>query len=160
MPEGRYSYNPAAVTSNFETFDKGDYVITLGQPKSFVNKEPDGSVRNFGIRFPFVMADGKYVGKRGVFTAYLHNEGSQSMTKRFQMAVLGYGGSSEDEKKFDVDQIGINWGDFDPENGTVGEPWNALKGANVISVMDVGQNNKTGDPQQNFKSWRPISSSK
>lgn len=153
-----YAYNPTAVTSNFEVAPKGDYTITFGKPKAFVSKEQDGTVKNYGIRFPFVFESGEMTGKKGIFTAYLHNEGSQSMTKRFQMACLGYGGTSEEEKRFNVQDGLKDWGSFDPETGEVGEAWKQFEGSSVIASVDVQPNKNTSEPQQQFKSWRPLSS--
>lgn len=153
MSDGRYNYNPANIQANFETFPAGDYLLAIGTAKPFVKKEGD-EVKNWGIRFTFTIADGEFAGKKGIFTAYLHNDGSQSMTKRFQMAAMGYKGGEAEEKRFNAETMGDDW-NVNPETGELGAAWKKFEGANIISEMTVGKNDRTGDPQQNFKGWRP-----
>lgn len=150
----RYEYDPSKTAASIEVFPKDDYEFIVGQGKAFA-KEENGQIKNFGVRFAITIADGQFKDKRTVFTCYLHNDGSQSMTKRFQMACLGYGKGQSEEKRFDAEQVGKDWG-IDTDTGAVGEAWQELTGSRVIGSLDVGKNTNTDEPQQQFKSWRPI----
>ena len=149
-----YNYDPSKVSTAIEIFPKDDYEGTVGELKAFLKKEGE-VVKSYGIRFSFTIAEGAFRGKRTVVSLYLHTEGSQSMTKRFQMAAMGYGNKKEDEQEFDKKVGGMDWS-FDPETGAVSEGWKQFSGARVVSIMDVQQNNRTGEPMQNFVGWRPI----
>lgn len=150
----RYQYDPSKASASIEVFPKDDYEFIVGKPKSFAKVEGD-SVKNFGVRFALTIADGQFKDKKTVFTCYLHNDGGQSMTKRFQMACLGYGKGKAEEDKFDLEQTGKDW-DFDPESGECGEAWNEMAGARIVGSLDVGKNTNNDEPQQQFKAWRPI----
>jgi hypothetical protein len=149
----RYEYDPSKVTSSIEVFPKDDYMFKVGAPKAFIrqNSKDEESV---GVRFSLEVTEGQYKGKRTVFTCYLHNEGSQSMTKRFHMACYGYKAGPLEEAKFNMEHGGDDWS-FNPETGECGEAWKKMTGCMVAGSLDVGVNNKTSEPQQNFKTWRP-----
>lgn len=150
----RYEYDPSQASATIEIFPKDDYEFIVGTPKAFAKVE-DNVVKNFGVRFPLTIAEGQFRTKKTVMTCYLHNDGSQSMTKRFQMACLGYGSSPSEEKRFDAEQVGKDWA-INTDSGEVGEAWRAMAGVRITGSLDVGKNNRTDEPQQNFKSWRPL----
>lgn len=149
----RYNYDPSKVQSSIEVFPKDDYEFVLGSPKSFIRQNSKGE-DSYGVRFSVEVAAGAYKGKRTVFTCYLHSEGAQSMSKRFQMAAYGFKSNSEGEQAFNEKFGGLDWS-IDPESGSVGEAWQKMAGTRVVGVLDIGKNNQTGEPQQDFKSWRP-----
>lgn len=160
----RYQYDPSKAQATIEVFPKNAYLVKVGTPKAFGKKEEKSDeLKNFGIMFQLHIAevmpgeDPKIVGKNTIFRAYLHNDGSQSMTKRFQMAALGYRNTPDEEKRFDAEQAGKDWG-FDPDTGAVGEAWQQFSGSSLVANLDVGKNNNTGEPQQNFQSWAPLAS--
>lgn len=154
----RYEFDPSKVAATIEVFPKGDYEFQVGEPKSFIRKNKKNE-DSFGIRFPVtIMEDishGKSKGKRTVVTGYQQSEGAQAMTKQFVMAVLGYANNQTEEKRFDAEQAGKDWG-FDPETGAVGDAWRQATGKRVIGQLDEGKNEETGDPQQKFVKWIPI----
>jgi len=149
----RYNYDPSTATAAQEIFPKDDYEISLGTPKSFIRQNQKGE-DSYGVRFQLTIEDGAYKGKHIPFTCYLHSEGAQSMTKRFQMAVMGCKSNQAGEAEFNEQFGPLDWS-IDPEAGTCGEGWSKMAGARVIATLDVGKNTQTGDQQQNFKSWRP-----
>lgn len=151
----RYEFDPSKVAATIEVFPKGDYEFQVGEPKSFIRKNKKNE-DSFGIRFPLtIMEDmngGHAKGKRTVNTGYQHSECAQAMTKQFVMAVLGYEGNQAGEKMFDAEQAGKDWS-FDPDTGAVGDAWRQVTGKRVVGSLDVGKNEETGDPQQQFKKW-------
>lgn len=147
----RYEYDPSKAQSTIEVLEKGDYEFVIGEPKSFIRKNRKGQ-DSYGIRFPLT-ADGKT--KPVYYTCYLHSEGAQGMTKRFQMAAMGYKNSKVMEQAFDGDVIGMDWS-YDPETGAVGDAWRKFTGKRVVGTVDIGANEETGEPQQVWKSWRPV----
>lgn len=151
----RYEFDPSKAQATIEVFPKDRYHFVVGKPKAFLKKDEKGNVKNYGIRFQLTVDEGEFRGKNTIFSAYLHNDGSQSMTKRFQMACLGYGNKPEDEKRFDAEQAGKDWA-FDPDTGACGEAWAAFGGCHVYGNVDVGKNTNDDSPQQNFKSWQPM----
>lgn len=149
----RYEYDPSKTSAVQEIFPKDDYEIVVGEPKSFIRKNRKNE-DSYGVRFMLTIDEGQYKGKKLMYTCYLHTEGSQSMTKRFQMAVFGFKNKAEDEKAFDAATAGLDWA-FDPETGTCGEAWHKMAGAHVIAGLDIDKNKETDEPTQGFKSWRP-----
>lgn len=147
----RYEYDPSKTQATIEVLEKGDYEFLIGEPKSFIRKNKKNE-DSYGIRFPLT-AEGKT--KPVYYTCYLHSEGAQGMTKRFQMAAMGFKNNKTDEARFDAEVIGMDW-NFDPEAGTVGEAWRKFTGKRVVGSVDVSPNTETGEPQQNWKSWRPV----
>lgn len=154
----RYEFDPSKASATIEIFPKDRYLMKIGQPKSFLKKENDETVKNYGIRFPLTHQDGQFVNKNTIFSGYLHNDGSQSMIKRFQMAALGYRNTPEEEKRFDAEQAGKDWS-FDPDTGAVGEAWQQFAGSSIYAHLDVGKNKNSDEPQQDFKRWEPIAPS-
>ncbi len=149
----RYDYDPSKTVASIEVFPKGDYEFSLGEPKAFIRTNPQGEV-SYGVRFAMTITSDNFRGKRTVQTCYLHNDGGQSMSKQFQMAVYGDKKSAAEEERFNKDHSGDDWA-FDPETGTTGEAWHKMTGTHVIGTLDVGVNKQSGEQQQQFKGWRP-----
>lgn len=148
----RYEASPAAVTSSIEVFPKDDYLVVIGEPKPFERTAKAGH-QSYGLRVSCTIKEGEFEGKRTVATLYMHNEGSQSMTKQFQMAALGYGKGRAEEQRFNAEWGSKDWS-FDTDSGAVGDAWRELTGKLVIVSLDQ-QINEQGDEQQQFKGWRP-----
>jgi len=146
----QFEYNPAKASATAEILDAGEHELIIGKPKAF-QKEENGEIKNFGIRYAMQTEDGKKV-----YPAfYLHTDGSLGMLKRFQMAALGYKNTKADEARFEADHGSDDWrADF--ATGECGEGWQQFEGSRVMANVDVSQNKNTGEPMQNFKSWRPI----
>jgi hypothetical protein len=154
----RFNFDPTTVVASMEVFPKGEYECQIGEPKSFIRKAGEDQHDSFGVRYPIVIKlPDEYNGKRTLFSTYYQSEGSQAMAKQFMMAALGYGKGKPEEERFDRDMRGQDWG-FDPSTGAVGDAYRELTGKRVIGNFDVDKNNRTGDPMQVFKSWRPITS--
>ena len=149
----RYEYDPSKATASIEIFPKGDYEFSVGEPKAFIRTNQNNEV-SYGVRFALTITSDQQRGKRTVQTCYLHNDGGQSMTKQFQMAVYGFKRTSQDEQKFNEAMKDADWA-FDPEVGTVGEAWHKMAGAHVVCTLDVGVNKDTHEQQQRFNNWRP-----
>ena len=157
----RFEFDPSTVVASIEVFPKQEYEFQVGEPKAFKRTAAEGTDKehdSYGVRFPLVikMPDA-YSNKRTVFSIYLQSEGAQAMGKQFMMAVMGFGKSAEQEKKYDAEVRGKDWG-LDFETGAVGDAWREHTGKRVIGGLDITKNNRTGDPMQQFSSWRPITS--
>lgn len=150
----RYEYDPSKATALQEIFPKDEYEFIIGEPKAFIRKNRKGE-DSFGVRFPLTIAEGRFASKRTMITCYLHSDGAQSMAKRFQMAAYGFRNNQEQEAEFNIEMAGKDWG-FDPATGACGEMWRNMAGSRVVGALDVKPNEETGEPQQDFKSWRPL----
>lgn len=156
----RYDFNPEAVTATIEVLPKGDYEFIVGEPKSFMRKNRKGE-DSYGIGFPLVLAEdanGKRKGTRIFFNTYQQSEGAQAIAKQFLMAVHGYKRTEEDEKKFNAEFAGKDWG-FNTDDKSVGDAWMSAKGKRVKGSLDVGINEENGNQTQQFNAgcWSPIS---
>lgn len=156
----RFEFDPSTVVASIETFPKQEYEFQVGEPKAFAKKSGEGEKEHdsYGVRFSLVIKQpDEYNNKRTIFSTYMQSEGAQAMAKQFMMAVMGYKKNIEEEKRYDADVRGKDWG-LDFSTGAVGDAWRELTGKRVIGALDITKNNKTGDPMQQFVSWRPISS--
>jgi hypothetical protein len=153
-----FNFDPTTVVSSIEVFPKQEYEFKVGSPKAFMKKAGEDQHDSYGLRFSLTISlPSEYEGKRTVYSIYLQSEGAQSFAKQFIMACLGYGKGRGEEERFDREQRGQDW-QFDPEAATVGDAWKQLEGQRVIGGLDTQPNNKTGEPMQQFKSWRNIKS--
>lgn len=151
-------FNPdlSQVSAGIAVFPKGVLQFQIEDPKPFKKNTDKGE--RFGIYYPLKVtqvredSDPKAVGKKSMFTCYMHNDGGMSMTKQFAMAVLGYG--KKDEAKFDEALAGTD-AQIDFENKTCGEFWQALAGREVLAEVDetLGEDGET--PFQKFN-WMPL----
>jgi len=147
----RFNPDPTKASAGIVTLPKDSYSFEIGDIKSF-KKEKDGVLVNHGLAVPLtVVSEGPYKGKVVYPRLWMHNEGSQNATKRFQMAATGFGPKQEEE--FNDSFGGSDWG-YDPDDkNDVGTAWRELKGKVVICDVEVaaGQNDTE---LQNFKTWR------
>lgn len=149
----RYEWNPSAVSTTIEVFPKGDYEVTVGEPKAFARQNQQGK-DTYGIRYPLTLADN---GKRTVFTVYMHSEGAQSFGKMFLMAALGFEKSPEAEKEFDAQMAEQDW-NYDPETGGVGDGWRLAMGQRAIVSLDIQISKEDDKERQNFVGFRRLES--
>lgn len=148
-----YNYSPSKATATMEVWDTGTYEVIVGKPKAFQKLE-NGEVKNFGVRFSIQDAESQ---KRNVVSFYLHNDASEGMTKRFQMAALGYGTGKAEEQRFNADMENEDWS-LDFETGECGEAWRNIGGSRLIVDAEIQMNQNTGNQQNNFKNWRKLGS--
>lgn len=156
----RFEFDPSTVTSAIPVLPKNDYEFIIGEPKSFIRKNAKGE-DSYGVRYPLTVAEGDRKGTRIFFSTYYQSEGGQAAAKRFLMAVFGYKSNQEDEDRFNRDMKGKDWA-FDPDSGTVGEQFREVTGKRVRGSLDIqpakdSQGNETGEQNQNYKAWFPLS---
>lgn len=149
----KYNYDPSKTTAAIEVFPADDYEFIIGEPKTFLRKNTKDE-DSYGVMFPLQVAEGELKGKRTIYSCYLHSEGGQTFTKQFQLAVYGYKRDAAGEREFNSKFGDADW-TFDPESSHLGDAWRKMAGSRVIGALTVGKNNKTDEPQQQFKSWRP-----
>lgn len=149
----RFTPDPSKVSATLEVLEKGDYELTIGEPKTFFRQNQKGE-DSYGVRYQLTVAEGPKKGTKIFYSCYQQSEGAQSMTKQFFMAVLGYDRKSSDEKRFDADFAGQDWV-FNTDDGALGDMWRSIIGKRVMCSMDVGISN-SGEPQQKFNKWRPL----
>lgn len=150
---GRFGFDPNSVTAGFEVLPKGDYVLTVQNPKGFSRTNNEGKLSH-GVRVTLKVTqcdNSALVGKTVQHTLYGHSEGAQKMTKQFVMAVYGFG--SKDEKAFNEAFGAKDWG-YD-EDGSVGEVYKEMDGKVVFASLDVKLSD-TGEEQQNYKKIGPF----
>lgn len=157
-----FDFDPTKDTATTEIYPKDDYEIQVGEPKSFLRtaaKDTPDEHLSYGVRFPLTIRGGEYDGKKiNNFSIYHHSDGARTMGKQFLMAVLGYGRSKSEEQRFNEDMAGKDW-KCDYETGAVGDAFRELTGKRVIGSLDVQKNKQSGEEQQAFKGWRPVSGS-
>lgn len=160
MTAPRFEFDPSTVVASIEVFPKQEYEFQIGEPKPFKRTagEGDKEHESFGVRFPLaIKRPDEYSSKRTVYSIYLHSEGGQAMSKQFMMAAMGFGKGAAEEKKYDAEVRGKDWS-IDFETLGLGDAWRDHTGKRVIGSLDIAKNNRTGDPMQQFNSWRPITS--
>jgi hypothetical protein len=154
----RYDVDPTSVTAVIAILEKGEYELSVGEPKSFekVDNSQTPAKVSRGVRYPLTVAEGPETGARTFYTCYTHTDGAISFMKQFLLAVLGYPATRDDEKRFDAKYKGNDWG-MDTESGGVGDVWRELNGKRVVAVVDVqlGQDGLT--QQQKWVKFRPVS---
>lgn len=160
MPHFEPDLTKASVA--FEIFTKGDYEFVVGEPKSFQRTNNAGK-ETYGVRWPITLAEevnGYKKGAKQLYSGYLHTEGAHAFIKQFVMSCLGFNPrSAEDERKFDAQFRGADWG-IDTETQGVGDVYRQTTGKRVIVSMDVGINPESGEQSQQFKGFRPITAAK
>lgn len=153
----RYSHDPTQVTASLTILPKDEYEFVIGKPKPFERTAKAGH-QSYGVRFPLTVVGGSQNGKKTVYSLYLHSEGGQQMAKRFQIAVGGLTVNEKNEKIWDQQNAGRDWG-YDPESGEVGEGWKEYEGVHVVCDLDVEivKNDKDEDVEsQIWGTWRPL----
>jgi len=154
----RYEVDPTSVTAVIAILEKGEYELSVGEPKSFEKNDTTSNPpkSNRGVRYPLTVAEGPEAGARTFYTCYTHTEGAVSFMKQFLLAVLGYQATRDDEKRFDAKYRGSDWG-MDPESGGVGDVWRELNGKRVVAVVDIGFAQDGITQQQKWVKFRPVS---
>ena len=148
-----YEYNPRNTSASAEVFDAQDGVeFKIGKSKPFLRKNPDGTLRNFGVGFSIVRAD---TNKAAYVNFYLHFDGGDRMLKQFQMACLGYKRGKENEKAFNEKYGDLDWR-IDWENEQLGDGWATLTGTRAVCDISINVNPNTDDQGNNFNKWRPV----
>lgn len=153
----RYEADPSNVTAAIAILPKDEYELELGTPKAFERTAKAGH-QSYGIRIAARVVSGPMAGKKTVLNFYLHSDGAQQMTKRFQMACAGFSFSAANEEKYDATVRGQDWS-FDTDTGECGAQWAALAGVHVTVSADVKivKNDKDEDvEQQDWGTWSPI----
>lgn len=154
----RYSADPTTVTAAITILPKDDYEFKIGKPKAFERTAKAGH-QSYGLGIPLTVASGPQLGKKTYIRLYMHSEGAQQMTKRFQMASAGYTVTDKNEKLYDASGVaGKDWS-FDTDNGEVGAAWAELEGLHICCDLDVEmvKNDKGDDIEsQVWGTWTPV----
>lgn len=155
---GRYSVPTDKVYSTTVILEKGEYTFDIGEPKFFKTMEKDQpeKIRNFGAIVAVTTTfDGKSVTLP--IRLYMHNDGSQKMTKRFLMCALGFIPNQKGEQDFNREYPEL-WVDLDHEE--LAPVFLRTNGKQVKAAVDVKasrdkDNNETGERQNDFR-WQTI----
>lgn len=146
--------DPTAVQATIEVLEKGEYEFIIGKPKSFARTKDDGG-ESVGVRYPMTVAEGEHKGAKTFYSCYVATDGGLSFAKQYLMAALGYKASAADEKRFNETFRGSDWG-LNTDDGTCGSVWEQPVGNHVLSTVDIGENPKTGEPNQRWVKFRPV----
>lgn len=155
-----FNFDPSKVSTALAILDKGEYIFQVGEPRAFHRDKKDaagnvvGSV--FGAMYPVTVVEPlEHKGKKQIFNAQVHTEGAQSYAKMFVMAALGFNPRDhKSEEQFNAQFSGADWS-LDFTTKAVGDVWREPKGKLIKGSVDVTQNQETGEPMQQFKSWSP-----
>lgn len=153
----RFERDATSVTSNIPVLPKGDYELTVGEPKTFHRQNSKGD-DTYGIMYPLTVVEpSEYTGKRIFFNAYAHTDGALAFGKRLILAALGYAnGRDDDEDRFNKEYKGADWS-FDTDTGQVGEMWMLPQGNRIIAELDTQPNqNRPDQPMQQFGNFRSL----
>ena len=147
----RFNPDPTKASAGILTLPKDSYTFEIGDVKAF-KKEVDGVLKNHGLRVALtVVSEGPYKGKTVYPSLWMHNEGSQNATKRFQLAATGH--TSKTEEAWNNEFGGADWG-YDPDDkNDVGSAWRELKGKLIVGDLEVSMGTNDSE-MQNFKAWR------
>ena len=160
----RHTFDPTAVSSTLEVFPKGDYLISIGEPKAFQGTTKSGKNEgnaNWGIRWGckierVLEGDPNAAGKRLIYTGYLNSEEAAGFPKQFVMAALGYPINAKGEREFNEAMQGQDW-DYDPESGACGDVWRQTTGKTLITSLDVQPDEqRPGEFRQKIVRFRPV----
>lgn len=149
------NFDPNQVQASFEIFPKDEYEFEIKDAKAFQRTNKKGE-ETYGIRFQMIGRSGVANEKKAMYTCYMHSDGAQAFSKQFIMAVFGYDKNDASEKRFNATHGDADLWKFNPEDGTVGEIYKRTVGNRVFATVDEGKNPETGDPTQNWKSFRPV----
>lgn len=150
----RYEVDPTSITAVIALLDKGEYELSVGEPKAFEKKTKKDTDSN-GVRYPVTVAEGPEKGARTYYTCWLHSEGGMGFAKGFIMACLGYAATRDAEKTFDAKYRGSDWG-YNPEDGSTGDVWREATGKRVMATVDLRLGEDGQTMQQQWKSFRPV----
>lgn len=153
--------DPSKVAAGIQIYDKGEYLVKLGEPKAFLRETKKGKnagKQNYGVLFVCEIMDGVNKGKKYIHNCMMHTTESEGFSKQFQMAAYGF--EKKEEQKFDTKVINeaLDFSyDPKPDDGSdpwCGPAWRAMKDKQVY----VSLNKSTGDDgeQQNVEGIRPF----
>lgn len=152
-----YTWDATKSSVTFENYPKGDYEMTVGDPKAFLYERKDGKPDSRGVRYAMRIVGGEYDGKPASFSAFFGDDGANSWLKQLLMSANGFEIDKKGEREFEAWAASQNLNiDFDAL--TLGEGWHTPVGKNVIASLDLVVNKN--DPEkvyQNFSAFRPIS---
>jgi hypothetical protein len=160
IPSGVFDFVPSEVEVGFPILPKGSYEIEVGEPKSFYRqgkadaKNP-GTTKadNHGVMYVSKVAEGSEKGKKYVVNCYMHTPESQSFSKQFMMAVLGF--KKDQEEQFNAHTANWNWR-YNPQDKTCSDGWHNLKNKRCIIDVDVVIDPVTQEKSQKFIGYRPV----
>lgn len=156
----RFEFDPTNEVASIPVLPKDDYEFQIGEPSTFMRKNNKGD-DSFGIRYPLTVMEGPQKGKRIFLSTYYQSDGGRSMAKQFKMAAYGYQRGQEGERQFDADMQGADWS-FNTDDRSIGDAYREMTGKRVRGSLDVqpakdADGNPTGEQNQNFKAWFPLS---
>jgi hypothetical protein len=145
----RFTPDPTKVTTGFPVYPKGSYVVEIGEPKTFFNPGKDGKGDNFGVRFAGkIVEPTEFAGKPYSIQCMQHTEGSQSFSKNYQMAALGYNPSDNDSQAaFNTEKGMADWS-FNTDDNTVGDGWHEMKGKVIRLDLDTAMDKDQKEQQK------------
>lgn len=149
----RINKNPANATAGFLRLPKDTYTLEVASMKPVQYDQNPNAIR-YGVNVSFiVVSDGQYKGKTVTFFAGQHDEMNEGITKRFQMAVLGFNPKKqEEEATFNEECGGKDWSfDTDKANPSLGDAWTDLKGKIVVCEMD--EKADKSDASKVYQTW-------
>lgn len=147
----RFNPNPSEVTAGNLVLDKDTYTFEVAGITPYAFSKDPANVRH-GVRVDLVVtSDGKYKGKRVSYLAGHHDELNLTLTKRLQMAILGFNPyKSEEEAKFNDEYGPADWS-YDTDAKTTGDAWKNLKGKLVC--CDCDQKPDKTDLSKIYQMW-------
>lgn len=158
MTAPTFDFNPGDVSVGIPVYDKGSYELEIGEPKSFYAQGKNGKADNHGVRFVCKIADGPQKGKKYIVNCYMHTPESQSFSKAFLMAALGFDPKKDgNEAKFNEKYQNENWR-YDPNTKTAGDMWHKVTNQRVIVDLDTEIDKESDAKKQVLKGYRPIAS--
>jgi hypothetical protein len=151
-----HQFDPTQVVAGFAVFPKDEYEFEVKDAKAFQRTNKKGE-ETYGIRFQLIGRSSVADGKKSMYTCYMHSDGAQSFSKQFLMAVYGFNRNDSDEKRFNAEYGDAALWSYDPESGAVGEIYKGTVGKRFYGNVEPGKNPETGEPTQQWKSFRPFS---
>jgi hypothetical protein len=160
----RFNADLSTVSASLVVLKPGDYEFAVGDPSSFARLAGQDQHETHGVGVMLTVsevhegaADAK--SKKVYRQFYMHNKDGWGFAKQFVMACLGYSisGPTKDaeEERFNADVKGKDWG-YNPDDKSVGDMWKTIRGTRVICSVDLGPNDKNGNPTQKWVSVQPL----
>jgi len=172
----RYTADPTKDTAGFPVLPKGDYRLSIGEPKAFKGETKEGAnagQENYGIGFLCTIVEGpvdldgnpspvEHKAKKVYNRLYYHTQDSRNYSKGFILAGFGFSLREEDEfnkkiaelREQNPDDPALDWS-FDPDTGECGEAWRALTSREIIASLSVVKD-KNEKEQQKWDVVRPV----
>jgi len=172
----RYVADPTKDTAGFPVLPKGDYRLSIGEPKAFKGETKEGAnagQENFGVAFVCTAVEGpvdtegnvsppEAKGKKAYTRLYYHTQDSRNYSKGLILAAFGFSQKEEEEFNRKIEELraanpddpALDWS-FDPDTGECGEAWRALTNREIIASLSVTKQ-KDKDEQQKWDMVRPV----